>query len=50
MYCILIVQYITTVFLISSYDTPLGQKNFLFSTAQFSLWAVNYNYIVTNSH
>ena len=30
----------------------IGPKNFLFGTAQFSLWAsgaVNYDYIVTNS-
>ena len=33
------------------WDT-IGPKSFLFSTAQFSLWAngaVNYDYIVTNS-
>ena len=40
-----------SVFLISSYGTPIGPKSFLFGTAQFSLWAsgtVNYDYINTN--
>ena len=54
--CTFVRTYVYVCIRISVFDKliwhTIGPKNFLFGTAQFSLWAsgaVNYDYIITNS-